>query len=88
MGELEGTYRVLQTPGARLGGQAPVGVSTLEPGQSPAAAAARLQVRVELLDGTVEAFAVEVRCRLSEPERGQRRRGVPHRRPDFACRSS
>uniref|UniRef100_A0A8D1RL19 FERM, ARH/RhoGEF and pleckstrin domain protein 2 n=1 Tax=Sus scrofa TaxID=9823 RepID=A0A8D1RL19_PIG len=62
MGELEGTYRVLQTPGARLGGQAPVGVSTLEPGQSPAAAAARLQVRVELLDGTVEAFAVEPKC--------------------------
>ncbi|XP_047629962.1 FERM, ARHGEF and pleckstrin domain-containing protein 2 isoform X2 [Phacochoerus africanus] len=62
MGELEGTYRVLQTPGARLGGQAPVGVSTLEPGQSPAVAAARLQVRVELLDGTVEAFAVEPKC--------------------------
>ncbi|KAM4695457.1 FERM, ARHGEF and pleckstrin domain-containing protein 2-like [Discoglossus pictus] len=34
MGEIEGTYRVLQTPGARLGAQRTTGISTLEPGQN------------------------------------------------------
>ncbi|KAG9494348.1 hypothetical protein GDO78_001939 [Eleutherodactylus coqui] len=34
MGEIEGTYRVLQTPGARLGAQRTTGISTLEPGQT------------------------------------------------------
>lgn len=34
MGELEGTYRVLQTPGARLGAERSTGISTLEPGQN------------------------------------------------------
>ncbi|KAM8953172.1 FERM, ARHGEF and pleckstrin domain-containing protein 2 [Pelodytes ibericus] len=34
MGEIEGTYRVLQTPGARLGTQRNTGISTLEPGQN------------------------------------------------------
>uniref|UniRef100_A0A8C3YJP2 FERM domain-containing protein n=1 Tax=Catagonus wagneri TaxID=51154 RepID=A0A8C3YJP2_9CETA len=61
MGELEGTYRLLPAPGARLGLQAPMGISTLEPGQGPVPVA-RLQVRVELLDGAVEAFAAEPRC--------------------------
>nr|XP_023396040.1 FERM, ARHGEF and pleckstrin domain-containing protein 2 isoform X3 [Loxodonta africana] len=71
MGEIEGTYRVLQTPGTRLGAQNPTGVSTLEPGQgllaTMAQASARgqekhLSVRVKLLDGTVEAFNVEPKC--------------------------
>ncbi|XP_056420702.1 FERM, ARHGEF and pleckstrin domain-containing protein 2 isoform X8 [Hyla sarda] len=34
MGEIEGTYRVIQTPGARLGAQRTTGISTLEPGQT------------------------------------------------------
>lgn len=65
MGELEGTYRVLQTPGARLGTTTPAGVSTLEPGLGPPAGAARpatrTQLRVQLLDDSVEVFDVEVR---------------------------
>lgn len=64
MGELEGTYRVLQTPGARLGTGTPAGVSTLEPGQGPpgvARPAARTHLRVQLLDDSVELFDVEVR---------------------------
>ncbi|XP_061045399.1 FERM, ARHGEF and pleckstrin domain-containing protein 2 isoform X4 [Eubalaena glacialis] len=66
MGELEGTYRVLQTPGTRLGAPTPAGVSTLEPGQGPSAAAAwpaaRTPVRVQLLDNSVEVFDVEPKC--------------------------
>ncbi|XP_054426397.1 FERM, ARHGEF and pleckstrin domain-containing protein 2 [Pteronotus mesoamericanus] len=70
MGEIEGTYRALQTPGARLGTQPPSGVSTLEPGQAPSAGtaptAARAQdkcllLRVKLLDSSVEVFDVEPR---------------------------
>ncbi|OCT81006.1 hypothetical protein XELAEV_18027819mg [Xenopus laevis] len=34
MGEIEGTYRILQMPGTRLGMQKNVGISTLEPGQN------------------------------------------------------
>ncbi|XP_070224766.1 FERM, ARHGEF and pleckstrin domain-containing protein 2 isoform X2 [Bos mutus] len=66
MGELEGTYRVLQTPGARLGTATPVGVSTLEPGQGPPARAARpaarTHIRVQLLDDSVEVFDIEPKC--------------------------
>ncbi|XP_040087963.1 FERM, ARHGEF and pleckstrin domain-containing protein 2 [Oryx dammah] len=66
MGELEGAYRVLQTPGARLGTAAPAGVSTLEPGQGPPAGAARPAARthlhVQLLDDSVELFDVEPKC--------------------------
>ncbi|XP_070319810.1 FERM, ARHGEF and pleckstrin domain-containing protein 2 isoform X3 [Odocoileus virginianus] len=66
MGELEGTYRVLQTPGARLGTTTPVGVSTLEPGLGPLAGAARpamrTQLRVQLLDDSIEVFDVEPKC--------------------------
>ncbi|XP_072818135.1 FERM, ARHGEF and pleckstrin domain-containing protein 2 isoform X2 [Vicugna pacos] len=67
MGETEGTYRALQTPGTRLGAQTPAGVSTLEPGQTPTSAAsvrtpARMHIRVQLLDDTVEVFDVEPRC--------------------------
>ena len=65
MGELEGTYRVLQTPGARLGTATPVGISTLEPGQGPPAGAARpaarTHIHVQLLDDSVEVFDIEVR---------------------------
>nr|XP_045367553.1 FERM, ARHGEF and pleckstrin domain-containing protein 2 [Camelus bactrianus] len=67
MGETEGTYRALQTPGTRLGAQIPAGISTLEPGQTPTLAAAvrtpaRLHIRVQLLDDTMEVFDVEPRC--------------------------
>lgn len=68
MGEIEGTYRVLQTPGTRLGSQPAGGVSTLEPRQTLRAApgtSARMQekhlhIRVKLLDNTVETFDIEV----------------------------
>jgi len=33
MGELEGSYRALQTPGTRLGAPFNAAISTLEPGQ-------------------------------------------------------
>ncbi|XP_044922795.1 FERM, ARHGEF and pleckstrin domain-containing protein 2 isoform X2 [Mustela putorius furo] len=68
MGEIEGTYRVLQTPGTRLGSPTPTGVSTLEPGQTLSVTAARasarmqekhLHIRVKLLDNTVEIFDIE-----------------------------
>nr|XP_044607430.1 FERM, ARHGEF and pleckstrin domain-containing protein 2 isoform X1 [Equus asinus] len=71
MGEIEGTYRILQTPGTRLGTQIPAGVSTLEPGQSLSAGtgqtSARMQekhlhIRVKLLDNTVEIFDIEPKC--------------------------
>uniref|UniRef100_A0A8C2Y774 FERM, ARHGEF and pleckstrin domain-containing protein 2 n=1 Tax=Coturnix japonica TaxID=93934 RepID=A0A8C2Y774_COTJA len=70
MGEIEGTYRVLQTPGSRLGVQKNSGVSTLEPGQnlstamasSPAKTHERdLQVKIKMLDNTVEVLDIEVR---------------------------
>ncbi|KAF4795244.1 FERM, ARH/RhoGEF and pleckstrin domain protein 2 [Turdus rufiventris] len=71
MGEIEGTYRILQTPGSRLGAQKASGVSTLEPGQnlltamasSPAKAHERdLPIKIKMLDNTVEAFVVESKC--------------------------
>ncbi|XP_013363552.1 PREDICTED: FERM, RhoGEF and pleckstrin domain-containing protein 2 isoform X3 [Chinchilla lanigera] len=64
MGEIEGTYRVLQTAGTRLGAQTPVGVSTLEPGQmfSPRMQEKHMHVRVKLLDNTVEIFDIEPKC--------------------------
>ncbi|XP_035878514.1 FERM, ARHGEF and pleckstrin domain-containing protein 2 [Phyllostomus discolor] len=71
MGEIEGTYRALQTPGARLGAQPPAGVSTLEPRQAPSVGPARtaagtqekcLLLRVKLLDSSVEMFDVEPKC--------------------------
>uniref|UniRef100_A0A8C0HZH2 FERM, ARHGEF and pleckstrin domain-containing protein 2 n=1 Tax=Balaenoptera musculus TaxID=9771 RepID=A0A8C0HZH2_BALMU len=60
MGELEGTYRALQTPGTRLGAPTPAGVSTLEPGPGPLAGGQ--PVRVQLLDDSVEVFGVEPKC--------------------------
>ncbi|NWX33672.1 FARP2 protein, partial [Notiomystis cincta] len=71
MGEIEGTYRVLQTPGSRLGAQKTSGVSTLEPGQnlltamasSPAKAHERdLPVKIKMLDNTVEVLDIESKC--------------------------
>ncbi|XP_035190114.1 FERM, ARHGEF and pleckstrin domain-containing protein 2 isoform X3 [Oxyura jamaicensis] len=68
MGEIEGTYRVLQTPGSRLGVQKNAGVSTLEPGQnlstamssSPAKTHEKdLQVKIKMLDNTVEVLDIE-----------------------------
>ncbi|XP_018418977.1 PREDICTED: FERM, RhoGEF and pleckstrin domain-containing protein 2 [Nanorana parkeri] len=61
MGEIEGTYRVLQTPGARLGAERSTGISTLEPGQNLSTALSsspskntnqNLTSSVLLLDGT------------------------------------
>ncbi|NXL50764.1 FARP2 protein, partial [Podilymbus podiceps] len=68
MGEIEGTYRVLQTPGSRLGFQKITGVSTLEPGQnlstamasSPARTHERdLPIKIKMLDNTVEVLDIE-----------------------------
>ncbi|XP_077389295.1 FERM, ARHGEF and pleckstrin domain-containing protein 2 isoform X2 [Festucalex cinctus] len=75
MGEIEGSYRVLQTPGTRLGAQFNPGISTLEPGQSlstnvvvvagtPAAKGPGrgLQVRVQGLDESLEFFHLDPRA--------------------------
>ncbi|KAL2300982.1 hypothetical protein Nmel_011537 [Mimus melanotis] len=71
MGEIEGTYRILPTPGSRLGAQKTSGVSTLEPGQnlltamasSPAKAHERdLPIKIKMLDNTVEVLDVESKC--------------------------
>ncbi|KAF1646482.1 FERM, ARHGEF and pleckstrin domain-containing protein 2, partial [Aptenodytes patagonicus] len=68
MGEIEGTYRVLQTPGSRLGVQKTPGVSTLEPGQNLSTAMASLPaktherdlpIKIKLLDNTVEVLDIE-----------------------------
>lgn len=69
MGEIEGTYRVLQTPGSRLGPQKSSGISTLEPGQNLWTTSSSvpvkngdLQLKVKLLDETMEAVNVELKC--------------------------
>ncbi|XP_019398556.1 PREDICTED: FERM, RhoGEF and pleckstrin domain-containing protein 2 isoform X2 [Crocodylus porosus] len=71
MGEIEGTYRVLQTPGSRLGVQKNSGVSTLEPGQNLSTAMAStpgkvherdLQIKIKMLDNTVEVLDIESKC--------------------------
>ncbi|KAM6442684.1 FERM, ARHGEF and pleckstrin domain-containing protein 2 isoform 1-T1 [Liasis olivaceus] len=71
MGEIEGTYRVLQTPGSRLGVQKNSGVSTLEPGQDISSAMAStsartyersIQIKVKLLDNTQEVLDIESKC--------------------------
>ncbi|XP_051873562.1 FERM, ARHGEF and pleckstrin domain-containing protein 2 isoform X2 [Pristis pectinata] len=68
MEEMEGTYRVLQTPGARLGALTNAAVSTLEPGQSLLMATTSsslkprgkgMQLMVQLLDDVQEQFEVE-----------------------------
>uniref|UniRef100_A0AAQ5YA14 FERM, ARHGEF and pleckstrin domain-containing protein 2 n=1 Tax=Amphiprion ocellaris TaxID=80972 RepID=A0AAQ5YA14_AMPOC len=68
MGEIEGSYRVLQTPGTRLGAQFNAGISTLEPGQSLSGnviSGSRshgrgLQIRVQGLDDSQEFFDIDV----------------------------
>ncbi|XP_063162827.1 FERM, ARHGEF and pleckstrin domain-containing protein 2 isoform X2 [Candoia aspera] len=71
MGDIEGTYRVLQTPGSRLGVQKNSGVSTLEPGQNISSAMAStstriyersIQIKVKLLDNTQEVLDIESKC--------------------------
>ncbi|XP_078521817.1 FERM, ARHGEF and pleckstrin domain-containing protein 2 [Lissotriton helveticus] len=69
MGEIEGTYRVLQTPGSRLGPQKSSGISTLEPGQTLWTTSSSvpvkngdLELKVKLLDETMEAVNVELKC--------------------------
>ncbi|KAM4740089.1 FERM, ARHGEF and pleckstrin domain-containing protein 2 isoform 3-T3 [Anableps anableps] len=67
MGEIEGSYRVLQTPGTRLGAQFSAGVSTLEPGQSLSGNTVSgsksygrgLQIRVLGLDDSQEFFDID-----------------------------
>ncbi|KAJ3600136.1 hypothetical protein NHX12_034086 [Muraenolepis orangiensis] len=69
MGELEGSYRVLQTPGTRLGASFNAGISTLEPGQGLAvnmSAGGRnygrgLQMRVVGLDDSQEFYDMEAK---------------------------
>uniref|UniRef100_A0A8D0D1Y0 FERM, ARHGEF and pleckstrin domain-containing protein 2 n=1 Tax=Sander lucioperca TaxID=283035 RepID=A0A8D0D1Y0_SANLU len=56
MGDIEGSYRVLQTPGIRLGAQFNAGISTLEPGQS---LSGELQIRVQGLDDSQEFFDID-----------------------------
>ena len=68
MGEIEGSYRALQTPGTRLGAQFNAGISTLEPGQSLSTALGSggkgqgrgLQIRVQGLDDSQEFYDLEV----------------------------
>ncbi|XP_064186771.1 FERM, ARHGEF and pleckstrin domain-containing protein 2 isoform X2 [Anguilla rostrata] len=70
MGEIEGSYRVLQTPGTRLGAQRNAGISTLEPGQNLSTAMARgkkgqgngLHIRVQGLDEAQEFYDVETKA--------------------------
>lgn len=68
MGEIEGSYRVLQTPGTRLGAQFNAGISTLEPGQSlggnmisggKSQGRGGLQIRVQGLDESQEFFDID-----------------------------
>ncbi|XP_051563448.1 FERM, ARHGEF and pleckstrin domain-containing protein 2-like [Myxocyprinus asiaticus] len=69
MGEIEGTYRALQTPGTRLGAQYNTGIiSTLEPGQSLSSAMGAggknhskgLQIRVQGLDDAQEFYELDI----------------------------
>ncbi|XP_054644631.1 FERM, ARHGEF and pleckstrin domain-containing protein 2 isoform X1 [Dunckerocampus dactyliophorus] len=70
MGEIEGSYRVLQTPGTRLGAQFNAGISTLEPGQSLSGNTISgtngqgrgLQVRVQGLDESQEFFDLDTKA--------------------------
>lgn len=66
MGEIEGSYRVLQTPGTRLGAQFNAAISTLEPGQSLNGNSGNrnygrlIQIRVQGLDDSQEFFDIDV----------------------------
>uniref|UniRef100_A0A8C7H4P4 FERM, ARHGEF and pleckstrin domain-containing protein 2 n=1 Tax=Oncorhynchus kisutch TaxID=8019 RepID=A0A8C7H4P4_ONCKI len=78
MGEMEGSYRAIQTPGTRLGAQFNAGISTLEPGQSLSDALSPggrspgrgLQLRVQGLDDTQEFYDLEVSCPVSSHRHG------------------
>lgn len=67
MGDMEGSYRVLQTPAIRLGGQFNAGISTLEPGQSLSGNMVSgskshgrgIQIRVQGLDDSQEFFDID-----------------------------
>ncbi|XP_068599155.1 FERM, ARHGEF and pleckstrin domain-containing protein 2 [Brachionichthys hirsutus] len=67
MGEIEGSYRALQTPGTRLGAQFNAGISTLEPGQSLSgnmvsgsrSRGRGIQIRVQGLDESLEFFDID-----------------------------
>ncbi|XP_032380972.1 FERM, ARHGEF and pleckstrin domain-containing protein 2 isoform X1 [Etheostoma spectabile] len=67
MGDIEGSYRALQTPGIRLGAQFNAGISTLEPGQSLSGNMTtrskghgrELQIRVQGLDDSQEFFDID-----------------------------
>lgn len=67
MGEIDGSYRALQTPGTRLGAQFNAGISTLEPGQSMMGGGGGsrnygrlMQIRVQSLDESQEFFDIDV----------------------------
>ncbi|XP_061097117.1 FERM, ARHGEF and pleckstrin domain-containing protein 2-like isoform X2 [Conger conger] len=67
MGEIEGSYRVLQTPGTRLGAQFNAGISTLEPGQALSTTGGKgqdkgLQVRVQGLDDSQDLYDLEYKA--------------------------
>ncbi|XP_061094276.1 FERM, ARHGEF and pleckstrin domain-containing protein 2 [Conger conger] len=70
MGELEGSYCVLQTPGTRLGAQPHAGISTLEPGQTLSTAmpggkkgpGKGLHIRVQGLDEAQEFYHLETKA--------------------------
>ncbi|XP_037325172.2 FERM, ARHGEF and pleckstrin domain-containing protein 2 isoform X1 [Pungitius pungitius] len=68
MGDLEGSYRALQTPGVRLGAQFNPGISTLEPGHSLSGnpvsrtLGRELQIRVQGLDDSQEFFNVDTKA--------------------------
>lgn len=71
MGEIEGSYRALQTPGTRLGSQFNPGISTLEPGQNLNSSVTGgkgkcLQIRVQGLDDAQEFYEVEVSLSFSD----------------------
>ncbi|XP_069474214.1 FERM, ARHGEF and pleckstrin domain-containing protein 2 isoform X2 [Ambystoma mexicanum] len=74
MGEIEGTYRILQTPGTRLGLQKNSGISTLEPGQilstTPSSSgkihSSNMRLKVKMLDETTEAVNVELKSEGQE----------------------
>ncbi|XP_033934582.1 FERM, ARHGEF and pleckstrin domain-containing protein 2 isoform X4 [Pseudochaenichthys georgianus] len=67
MGDIEGSYRALQTPGIRLGAQFNAGISTLEPGQSLSgnmlsgskSHGRGLQIRVQGLDDSQDFFDID-----------------------------
>lgn len=77
MGDTEGSYRVLQTPGTRLGVQFNAGISTLEPGQSLSGNTVSgtkshgrgLQIRVQGLDDSQEFYDMDVsfKCCTAPP---------------------